>query len=63
MIGDLVKCVPKNSKKGIVFLGKYAIYDRKFRISSFGLTYFASSRLTGTCISGFCSQVSEREKK
>ena len=49
--------------KKIVFLGKYAIYDRKFRISSFGLTCFASSRLTGTCISGFCSQVSEREKK
>ena len=46
-----------------LFLGKYAIYDRKLRISSFGLTFFDNSRLAGTYICSFCPQVSEGEKK
>ena len=45
-----------------LFLDKYAIYDRKLRISSFGLTFFDSSRLAGTYICSFYPQVSEGEK-
>ena len=65
MNGDLVQRVLNNSKKGKIFLGKYAIYERTFRISSFGLTCFANSRLTGTYIYWYfaCFQVSEGEKK
>ena len=46
-------------------MGKYAIYERTFRISSFGLTCFANSKLTGTYIYWYftCFQVSEGEKK
>ena len=75
---DIVECMLNNCKKAKIFLDKYAIYDRKLRISSFGLTCFVNSRLTGTWVCSFCShfsqvgstfhtsrnfQVSEEEKK
>ena len=49
-------------KKGKIFLAKYAIHDGQLQISSFGLTCFASSRRTGTCICSFWFQFSRVSK-
>ena len=58
----IVNGVLNNCRKGRIFLGKHAIYDRKFQVSSFGLTCFAKPRLTSTYLCSFCSQVSERRE-
>ena len=44
-------------------MSKYAIYNYKFEISSFGLTCFVKPRLASTYLCSFCSQVSKGERK
>ena len=59
----IVNGLLNNCKKRKIFRGKYAIYNWKFQISSFGLTRFAKPRLASIYLCSFCSQVSEGEKK